>query len=184
MRLGLADNIEVGQAIENGIDIPVKIVSGNSALDYDAPFTNEVQTIEELLSPVSQVEAGTVRCVGLNYKEHAAEMKLAIPKTPTLVLLSFMFKLLLTSESVFLKASTCIASASEPIVLPANVDYDEADYEVELAVVIGRFCKNVPVSEAADYVLGYSVANDVTARKHQDKTSQWSYAKGMVCQNI
>lgn len=91
MRLGLADNVEVGQAIENGIEIPVKIVAGNSALDYDAPFTSEVQIIEELLSPVSQVEAGTVRCVGLNYKEHAAEMKLAIPKTPTLVLLSLMF---------------------------------------------------------------------------------------------
>ena len=65
--------------------------------------------------------------------------------------------------------------------LPSNVEYDEADYEVELALVIGRQCKNVSVAEAADYILGYSVANDVTARKHQDKTSQWSYAKGMVC---
>lgn len=83
--------------------------------------------------------------------------------------------------SVFLKASTCIASASEPIILPSNVDYDEADYEVELAIVIGKQCKTISVSEAANYVLGYSVANDVTARKHQDKTSQWSYAKGMVC---
>lgn len=83
--------------------------------------------------------------------------------------------------SVFLKANTCIASASEPIILPTNVDYDEADYEVELAIVIGKQCKNISVSEAANYVLGYSVANDVTARKHQDKTSQWSYAKGMVC---
>lgn len=60
------------------------------------------------------------------------------------------------------------------------MDADEADYEVELAVIIGKRCKNVLVSEAADYVLGYSVANDVTARKHQNKTSQWSYAKGMV----
>jgi 2-keto-4-pentenoate hydratase/2-oxohepta-3-ene-1,7-dioic acid hydratase in catechol pathway len=60
------------------------------------------------------------------------------------------------------------------------VDYDEADYEVELAIVIGRQCKNVTLSEAADYILGYAVANDVTARKHQEKTSQWSYAKGMV----
>jgi 2-keto-4-pentenoate hydratase/2-oxohepta-3-ene-1,7-dioic acid hydratase in catechol pathway len=93
------------------------------------------------------------------------------------------FYIVLIMHSVFLKASTCIASASEPIILPSNVDYDEADYEVELAVVIGKQCKNVSVSEAADYILGYSVANDVTARKHQDKTSQWSYAKGMVCHN-
>lgn len=91
--------------------------------------------------------------------------------------------MMLILRSVFLKASTCIASASEPIILPSNVDYDEADYEVELAVVIGKLCKNVTVSEAAGYVLGYSVANDVTARKHQDKTSQWSYAKGMVFQH-
>ncbi|KAJ5852150.1 uncharacterized protein N7529_011535 [Penicillium soppii] len=156
-------DIDVGQAIEQNIDVSVKVVAGNSALNYNAPFTGETQIIDELLSPISQIEAGTVRCVGLNYKEHAAEMKLAIPNTPT----------------VFLKASTCIASASEPIILPPNVDYDEADYEVELAVVIGKQCKNISVSEAADYILGYSVANDVTARKHQDRTSQWSYAKGM-----
>lgn len=75
----------MGQAIENGIDVLVKVVAGNSPLNYDAPFTGEIQIIEALLSPVSQIEAGTVRCVGLNYKEHAAEMKLAIPSTPTLV---------------------------------------------------------------------------------------------------
>ncbi|CAG8294707.1 unnamed protein product [Penicillium salamii] len=155
--------ITVGQAIERKMDVSVRTVAGSSALDYDAPFTGETQIIDELLSPVSQSEAGTVRCVGLNYKEHAAEMKLALPSRPT----------------VFLKANTCIASASEPILLPSNVDYDEADYEVELAVIIGKQCKNISVAEAADYLLGYSVANDVTARKHQDQTSQWSYAKGM-----
>ncbi|KAJ5163012.1 uncharacterized protein N7500_004842 [Penicillium coprophilum] len=156
-------DIDVGQAIEKNVRVAVKVVAGNSAFDYNASFTGEVKTIDELLSPVSQIEAGTVRCVGLNYKEHAAEMKLTLPNTPT----------------VFLKANTCIASACEPIILPSNVDYDEADYEVELAIVIGRQCKNVSVAEAANYVLGYTVANDVTARKHQEKTSQWSYAKGM-----
>ncbi|KAJ5361132.1 hypothetical protein N7541_001976 [Penicillium brevicompactum] len=175
----LNPDIDVGQAMENGIDVLVKVVAGNSPLNYDAPFTGEVQIIENLLSPVSQIEAGTVRCVGLNYKEHAAEMKLAIPSTPTLVQFLSILRVMLILRSVFLKASTCIASASEPINLPSNVDYDEADYEVELAVVIGKLCKNVSASEAGGYVLGYSVANDVTARKHQDKTSQWSYAKGM-----
>jgi 2-keto-4-pentenoate hydratase/2-oxohepta-3-ene-1,7-dioic acid hydratase in catechol pathway len=82
---------------------------------------------------------------------------------------------------VFLKANTCIASASKPILLPSNVDFDEADYEVELAIIIGKLCKNVSVDDASNYILGYSVANDVTARKHQQMTSQWSYAKGMVC---
>lgn len=87
---------------------------------------------------------------------------------------------MLIENSVFLKAATCIQSASSPIVLPSIVDYDEADYEVELAIIIGRTCKNVSVSEASEYVLGYATANDVTARKHQGRTSQWSYAKGMV----
>ncbi|KAJ5183798.1 hypothetical protein N7492_001414 [Penicillium capsulatum] len=156
-------DVDVGLAIADKEDVPVRVVAGGSALNYDAEFTGEVKLMEELLSPVSPRDAGTVRCIGLNYKEHAAEMNLALPSTPT----------------VFLKAATCIASASEPIVLPSNVDYDEADYEVELAIIIGKLCKNVSVAEAGDYVLGYSTANDVTARKHQEKTSQWSYAKGM-----
>ena len=83
-------------------------------------------------------------------------------------------------HSVFLKADTCIASASDPIVLPSNVECDEADYEVELAIVIGKLCKNVSVTDAGSYILGYATANDVTARQHQERTSQWSYAKGMV----
>lgn len=78
-----ADRLIVGQAIEKNIEVSVKVVTGNSALDYDASFTGEIKTIDELLSPVSQIEAGTVRCVGLNYKEHAAEMKLTLPNTPT-----------------------------------------------------------------------------------------------------
>ncbi|KAL5355878.1 hypothetical protein BJX96DRAFT_185063 [Aspergillus floccosus] len=147
----------------NKTEVSVRLVSVASALDYDASFTGEIALIDELLSPVSPAEAGTVRCIGLNYKEHAAEMKMILPETP----------------SVFLKANTCISSAAEPIVLPSAVDHDEADYEVELAIIIGQRCKNVSVAEAMEYVLGYSVANDVTARKHQGKTSQWSYAKGM-----
>lgn len=78
-----ANTTVVGLAIERNIDVPVKVVASHSALDYDAQFTGETQIIDQLLSPVSQLEAGTVRCVGLNYKEHAAEMKLAIPDTPT-----------------------------------------------------------------------------------------------------
>ncbi|GES60014.1 fumarylacetoacetase, C-terminal-like protein [Aspergillus terreus] len=156
-------DIDVGLALENKTEVSVRLVAGASALDYDAPFTGEVAVIDELLSPVSPEEAGTVRCIGLNYKEHAAEMKMTLPDTPT----------------VFLKANTCISSAAEPIVMPSAVDHDEIDYEVELAIIIGQRCKNVSVAKAMDYVLGYSVANDVTARKHQGKTSQWSYAKGM-----
>jgi hypothetical protein len=81
------DKLIVGQAIEKNVEVLVQVVAGNSAFDYDASFTGEIKAIDELLSPVSQIEAGTVRCVGLNYKEHAAEMKLTLPNTPTLVYL-------------------------------------------------------------------------------------------------
>jgi 2-keto-4-pentenoate hydratase/2-oxohepta-3-ene-1,7-dioic acid hydratase in catechol pathway len=91
------DRLIVGQAIEKDVEVSVKVVTGNSALDYDAPFTGEIKTIDELLSPVSQAEAGTVRCVGLNYKEHAAEMKLTLPNTPTLV---YMLLLLALADTV------------------------------------------------------------------------------------
>lgn len=73
----------MGIAIINKHEVAVRIVEGGSALDHDAQFTGETRVIQKLLSPVSQQEAGTVRCIGLNYKEHAAEMKLALPSTPT-----------------------------------------------------------------------------------------------------
>jgi 2-keto-4-pentenoate hydratase/2-oxohepta-3-ene-1,7-dioic acid hydratase in catechol pathway len=73
----------VGLAIANKEEVAVKVVEGGRALDYEAQFTGETRGIHKLLPPVSQQEAGTVRCIGLNYKEHAAEMKLALPSTPT-----------------------------------------------------------------------------------------------------
>lgn len=79
------DQSLVGQAIEKNVGVLVKVMTSNSAWDYETSFTGEVKSIHELLSPVSQTEAGTVRCVGLNYKEHAAEMNLDLPSTPTLV---------------------------------------------------------------------------------------------------
>jgi 2-keto-4-pentenoate hydratase/2-oxohepta-3-ene-1,7-dioic acid hydratase in catechol pathway len=81
----LVNKLAVGQALEKNFEVAVKVVSGGSALDYGASFTGEIKVIDQLLSPVSQKEAGTVRCVGLNYKEHAAEMKMTLPKTPTFV---------------------------------------------------------------------------------------------------
>lgn len=88
-------------------------------------------------------------------------MKLSLPNTP----------------SVFLKPATCLHSPTDAIILP-KVAASSADAEVELAVVIGKDCKNVSVEDALDYVLGYMTSNDVTARDIQAETSQWSYSKG------
>jgi len=66
-----------------------------------------------------------------------------------------------------------------PTIIPKfTQQYDKADYESELAVVIGKPCKNVSASEALDYVLGYTASNDVSSREKQFSQSQWCYSKG------
>jgi 2-keto-4-pentenoate hydratase/2-oxohepta-3-ene-1,7-dioic acid hydratase in catechol pathway len=78
---------------------------------------------------------------------------------------------------VFFKPAQCINNPFDPVVLPSSAPA-AIDAEVELAVVIGRECKNVDTSSALDYVLGYTIANDITARDVQARVSQWGYAKG------
>lgn len=99
----------------------------------------------QLLSPISPIEVGTVRCVGLNYRDHARECGLPIPTTPV----------------TFLKPGTAVGHPGASVSVPAIAQKDELDWEVELAVVIGKEAKDVSEEEAADCVLGYTVANDV-----------------------
>jgi len=100
-----------------------------------------------------------ILCVGLNYRRHAAESGSAVPDVPVL----------------FSKFNNALAAHGEDIPLPdAAVDYD---YEVELAVVMGKTASNVAEEEALDYVLGYTNANDVSARDLQERTSQWLLGK-------
>ncbi|MGW9339936.1 fumarylacetoacetate hydrolase family protein, partial [Streptomyces albidoflavus] len=99
-------------------------------------------------------------CVGKNYAAHAAEMGGEAPEDPV----------------IFIKPNTSIAGPGAPIMLPPSSN--EVHYEGELAVVIGRPCKDVPAAKALDVVLGYTVANDVTARDQQRHDGQWTRAKG------
>ncbi|WP_127782672.1 fumarylacetoacetate hydrolase family protein [Rhodococcus sp. X156] len=109
-----------------------------------------------LLAPIL---ATKIICVGKNYADHAAEMGGAAPEAPV----------------IFMKPSTTIVGPHAPIVLPPSST--RVDYEGELAVVIGRPCKDVPAAKALDVVLGYTVANDVTARDHQAADGQWTRGK-------
>ena len=102
---------------------------------------------------------GKLICIGLNYRDHAAESKMAIPERPV----------------VFSKFSTCVIAPGEAVVLPPQSK--QVDYEAELAVVIGRRAKNVPASRACDYVLGYTAFNDVSARDFQFADGQWQRGK-------
>jgi 2-keto-4-pentenoate hydratase/2-oxohepta-3-ene-1,7-dioic acid hydratase in catechol pathway len=102
---------------------------------------------------------GKVICIGLNYRDHAAESKMQIPEKPV----------------VFSKFSSAVIAPGEPVTLPASST--QVDYEAELAVVIGRRAKNVPASRAYDYVLGYTCLNDVSARDFQFADGQWQRGK-------
>jgi 2-keto-4-pentenoate hydratase/2-oxohepta-3-ene-1,7-dioic acid hydratase in catechol pathway len=109
-----------------------------------------------LLAPIL---ATKIICIGKNYADHAVEMGSVPPADPV----------------IFMKPSTTIIGPNVPIVLPSNSS--EVHYEGELAVVIGRPCKDVPAAKALDMVLGYTVANDVTARDHQAQDVQWTRGK-------
>ena len=102
---------------------------------------------------------GKVLCIGLNYRDHAAESKMQIPEKPV----------------VFSKFSSCVIAPGEPVVIPSTSQ--QVDYEAELAVVIGRRAKHVTADRAYEYVLGYTAFNDVSARDFQFSDGQWQRGK-------
>jgi len=97
--------------------------------------------------------------VGLNYIDHANELKMELPKEPL----------------IFIKPATSIIGHLDKIIYPESVK--RLDYEAELAIVIKRICKDVPEKTAGDYILGYTCLNDVTARDLQKRDGQWTRAK-------
>ncbi len=98
-------------------------------------------------------------CIGLNYIDHAEELKMKVPDEPIL----------------FLKPPTAVITHEEHIVYPQGVT--QLDYEAELAVIIGKRCKNVKKTRAHEVILGYTCFNDVTARDLQRKDGQWTRSK-------
>jgi len=112
----------------------------------------------KVLAPV--LPRSKVVAVGKNYADHAAEMNSAVPDEPI----------------IFLKPNTAVIGPEETIQWPRMAD--RIDFEGELAIVIGRICKDVPVERYSDVIFGYTIANDVTARNLQAKDGQWTRAKG------
>ncbi|KAI5461276.1 hypothetical protein BGZ63DRAFT_231231 [Mariannaea sp. PMI_226] len=155
-------DVDVGIAVRKGLEVAVNVFSGSSVLSPGSD-TGATETISRVLSPLAQHEVGTIRCIGLNYKQHAAEVGMDIPTIPT----------------VFMKPSTSLGDPwPAPTILPKLTQLDDCgDYESELAIVIGKTAKNVSEDEAMDYVLGYTAANDVSSRTSQLNQSQWSFSK-------
>jgi 2-keto-4-pentenoate hydratase/2-oxohepta-3-ene-1,7-dioic acid hydratase in catechol pathway len=109
------------------------------------------------LPPVAVPEK--IICIGLNYRDHAAESKMEIPKEPV----------------IFNKYNNALVGASGPVILPSNST--QVDYEAELAVILGKQAKRVSPEDAVDYVGGYTLMHDVSARDWQFRTGQWVSGK-------
>ncbi len=120
----------------------------------DAVYLKERVALATLISNPNKII-----CIGLNYRDHAEEAHLPLPEVPV----------------VFAKYANTLIGPSEAIVLPRTTQ--EVDYEAELACVIGRRGKYIPTTEAMQYIAGYTIFNDVSARDYQMRTSQWTMGK-------
>lgn len=138
---------------------------GNRVYRIEGDLLGEFHQTDELLQPVkrlSPIQPTAIFCIGLNYKEHANEMGSELPEHPV----------------VFMKNPAAVQHPDCPILLPRHLHSDQVDYEAELAVVIGKTCKNVSAEDALDYVLGYTCSNDVSARDWQKFHGGGQWIKG------
>jgi len=127
---------------------------------FESPkLTGEKADVAKLLAPV---EPATIICIGLNYRRHAQETNAKIPEFPV----------------VFFKGLNTLQHPGEPILLPTHLKSNEVDYECELAIVIGKRGKNVSRAKALEYVLGYTCANDVSARDWQKNGGGGQWCRG------
>ncbi|WP_040165135.1 fumarylacetoacetate hydrolase family protein [Microbacterium gorillae] len=149
-------------AIKYGIvdDTDLVVLAGDPMFaGYDTTGERVPLADAALLAPV--IPRSKVVAVGRNYVDHAAEFGNDVPAEPLL----------------FLKPNTSVIGPGDAIVRPVALS-ERTEFEGELAVIVGRIAKNVPAGRALEYVFGYTIANDVTARDLQRSDGQWSRAKG------
>lgn len=151
--LGYADTLSFLYAGEDAW-AEAAVAASSADLDSDAVIRTDQA---DLLAPIAM--PGKFICIGLNYRDHAIESNMPLPKTPV----------------VFTKFSNCIVGDGATVVIPRLTS--QLDYEAELAIVIGKEGKNIPAEDWADYVFGYTIVNDLSARDIQMATSQWSLGK-------
>ena len=150
---------------ENGVEQLGEEEAGGSARLLEGDLytgltpTGESAGIGKLLAPVVPTN---IFCIGLNYRRHAEEGGADIPENPVL----------------FMKMPSTVQNPGDPILLPTKLKSESVDYECELAVVIGKDCKNVSKADALDYVLGYTCANDVSARDWQKNGGGGQWCRG------
>jgi 2-keto-4-pentenoate hydratase/2-oxohepta-3-ene-1,7-dioic acid hydratase in catechol pathway len=119
----------------------------------------QIAVVKKLLAPLVPV---SIPCIGLNYQHHAAESGAPVPQHPVL----------------FHKAVSTLQNPADPIEIPTHLASSQVDYECELAVIIGKRAKNVSKADALSYVLGYTCANDVSARDWQRDWGGTQWCRG------
>ncbi|RKL31243.1 hypothetical protein BFJ72_g11260 [Fusarium proliferatum] len=150
--------------------LQARVIEGDDLYDTTGVtrVTDEVVTVKTLLGPLVASDVSILRCVGLNYATHIREAGRKTPPFP----------------SIFFKPSTTIHDHGVNVVIPKVAQDDQADYEGELVVIIGKDAKNVKETEALDYVAAYTAGNDISSRKWQRDPNlaggvpQWGFSKG------
>jgi 2-keto-4-pentenoate hydratase/2-oxohepta-3-ene-1,7-dioic acid hydratase in catechol pathway len=148
------DDASVRRVLERGPDHWAALAADAADTDHRVPLEDV-----RLLAPVPDPDK--ILCIGLNYRDHAEETGTPPPPAPI----------------VFAKFRNSLVGPTDPIVLPEASQ--AVDYEAELAVVIGRRCRNVAAGDALDFVAGAMAFNDVSARDLQMQTSQWTMGKAV-----
>ncbi|KAF2860304.1 hypothetical protein K470DRAFT_258060 [Piedraia hortae CBS 480.64] len=153
-------NLDVGLALEKGDVVQAYRINGDI---FTGTVTSALLTVRRVFSPVTPEQCTYIRCVGLNYHDHAKEAQMSPPKVPIL----------------FTKPRTSLTDPyPSTITIPKIAQDGTSDYEAELCVVIGKSGRDIPQEDAYDHILGYTISNDVSARNLQFMTTQWSFSKG------
>ncbi|KAK3398803.1 hypothetical protein B0T20DRAFT_469707 [Sordaria brevicollis] len=147
-----SDDFDLGTTTE-ATKLQARIICGDDIYDTTGAtvVTDEVVTVKKLLGPLTPADVPILRCIGLNYLEHIRETGHPVPQNPVM----------------FIKPSTSVHDHDANVVIPKIAQDDQADYEGELCIIIGRPAKDIPPSHALDYVAAYTVGNDISARKLQ-----------------
>jgi len=162
-------DLDLGNVTES-TGLKAKVISGDDIYSTtgSCKVTDEIVTVKTIIGPLIPSDVPILRCVGLNYAKHIREAKRTPPPFPF----------------IFFKPTTCITGHNDPVHIPKICQDDQADYEGELCLIIGRDAKDVPLADALDYVAAYTCGNDVSSRKLQrdpefaGRIPQWGFSKG------
>ncbi|KAL2204832.1 hypothetical protein CC79DRAFT_1275285, partial [Sarocladium strictum] len=150
--------------------LKANVLHGNDIYDTTGAtkVTDEVVTVKKLLGPLTPADVPIVRCIGLNYATHIREAGRKLPPFP----------------SMFIKSPQTVTGHNDIVTIPKIAQDDQADYEAELCLVLGKDAKDVSKDDALSYVAAYTAGNDISSRKLQRDPAlaggvpQWGFSKG------